>query len=228
VRVWWAIGGIVVAAAVLRWTLGRNSASDRGEMIRRAYATLRRGKPAAIAFAADGPVVIRGRVSAVGPPLIGPRSQRPRVFSNVSYRVLSAVRVQADSLLDAALSRGERLAVSTTTERDLRGQTFIVTDESGIAEVAFADVADVSFLVEPIDLPPPSEEDFSRGFPLRVATEEAALFVGDTVTVAGVGTREARRDSSERREPRTRYVVRAGADMVLMIRREDASGTTQQ
>jgi hypothetical protein len=55
--VWWAIGGIVVAAAVLRWISGRNRAPDRSEMITRAYATLRRGRPAAIAFAGEGPVV---------------------------------------------------------------------------------------------------------------------------------------------------------------------------
>jgi hypothetical protein len=225
VFVWWAIGGVVVAAAVLSWILGRNSAPDRSEMIKRAYATLRRGRAAAIAVAAEGPVVIRGTVSAVGPPLIAPLSQRPCVFSNVPYLVVSQVPDQANSLPEGAPSSGEGVAVSTTMERELRGRTFLVTDETGTAEVAFPDVADVSFLVEPVEVPQPvvSGADLSGGLPLRAAKEEAAIFVGDTVTVAGVGTREFALgpDSSGDRQQPGRYVVRAGANMVLMVRRED-------
>jgi hypothetical protein len=114
--------------------------------------------------------------------------------------------------------------VSSTTEHDRRGQTFLVSDESGTAEVAFPDVADVSFLVKPVDLPQPvsSRVDSSRELPLRMAIRESAIFVGDTVTVAGVGTREVTlgSDSSAYRQA-TRYVVRAGTNMVLMVRREE-------
>lgn len=222
---WWAIGGIVVVAAILRWFSGRSRSPDRSEMISRAHATLRRGRPVAIALAGEGPVVIRGKVSAAGPPLTAPLTQRPCVFYNVPYLVVSAVPAAAGSLGEGAPSGGEGIVVSSTTERDRRGQAFLVTDDSGTAEVAFDDVEDVSFLVEPVESPQAvsSASDAPQGLSFRAANSEAALFVGDTVTVAGEGKREVPRDSdaSGHSQPRTRYVVRAGATMVLMVRREE-------
>ena len=64
--------------------------------------------------------------------------------------------------------------------------------------------------------------DAPGGFPFRMAISEAAIFVGDTVTVAGMGTREVvlGSDASPYSQRRPRYVVRAGAAMVLMVRRD--------
>jgi hypothetical protein len=221
---WWALGGILVVAAALRWMSGRKHTPDRAEMVGRAYETLQRARPVAIASAPNGPVVIRGRVSPVGEALSAPATERPCVFYDFRIDdVMSIPRTPAIS---------DPAPVSTAIFHRRRAQPFLVVDESGAAQVAFDDVADVSFVVE--------EELALRGEDLRssrtlvdllfqlevppgrIAASESAIYVGDTVTVAGVGTPEIvpSAESAGYREPPTRYVVRAGADVVLMVKRE--------
>ena len=69
---WWMVGGVVIAAAAVRWMTGRNDDAplDRADQIGRAYAAARRRRPVPIASASDGHVVFRGKVSAQGSPLV--------------------------------------------------------------------------------------------------------------------------------------------------------------
>src|SRR5262249_8061048 len=114
--------------------------------------------------------------------------------------------------------------------RERRAQPFLVTDQTGTAEVTFDDTADVSFAVEAhVSLSgrrlrastAASRLLFDRRIPpaVPIAISETAIFVGDEVTVWGVGTREAAPggDAAGYREVPARYVVRAGTNAVLAI-----------
>jgi hypothetical protein len=223
--VWWAIGGIVVMAAAARWIFGRNHVPDRVDRMQRALKTLHRRRPVAIAFAPDGPVVIRGRVSTTGAPLTAPMSGRACVYFHALRAVISEP-VDADVDAEgASTSEGRRFQA----DHDRRGQPFLVTDESGTAEVAFEDVADVSFIVEQIAPPTaPGAAHMLEQLSLDsnyVPIGEVAVFVGDTVTVAGVGLHEVAPGgpSAGYRQPPGRYMVRADGEMLLMVKREEQS-----
>jgi hypothetical protein len=125
-------------------------------------------------------------------------------------------------------------STATLQRRDAR--PFHVTDETGTARVEFEKPEEVSFFV--------TAHLSLSGSKLRASTEihhavldlgvtpfgpigveEAAIFVGDEVTVAGVGMRDIDPDgeSTGHRNPPMRYVVRAGRDATVAISRKKPS-----
>lgn len=220
---WWVVGGVLIAAAVVRWVSGRDrpdAVLDQPERVRRAFEAVHRRRRTAIAAAAEGPVLIAGKVAARDEPLTSLLTRRPCVLYDV--------RID-DSMASRNDSRWTDRQPSTVIfkRRDVR--PFFVTDETGTALVAFDGFAEVSFVV--------AAQSFS-GRKLREATaiqealfelgvashgaisvQEAAIFVGDEVSVAGVGMREVAPDGEVAglRSAPTRYVVRADTEHFLAI-----------
>jgi hypothetical protein len=196
---WWAVGGVALGVVAVRWLLGPDPAPDRRDQVALAHAALRRRRRSAIGSAAEGPVRLVGRVSrsaAAGEPLVAPMSGRPCVYYEVVYPI-SQWRL---------MQRPNGTPVLDPSSRNRRAQSFVLTDDSGTAEIAFDDPADVTFEVAGGDGPPP----------------ETAIFLGDEVTVVGVGAREVvvGGESTGYRAPPTRYVVRGGSGSVLAILRK--------
>jgi hypothetical protein len=217
--VWWVIGGVLIAAAVARWVSGRPGV-DQSERVQRAFAAVHHRRRVAIAAAEEGAVLIRGKVSARDERLTSPLTQRACVFYDV----------RIDNLMAPQPSRHSDRLPSTVMLHQRDARPFLVTDETGTALVAFDDLADVSFVVDArISLSGRELHEATAihsalgnlGFPPfgRIAVDEAAIFVGDEVEVAGLGRREVAPDGEPagRRSPPTRYVVRAGADALLAI-----------
>lgn len=217
---WWVIGGIVIAAAALRWAAGR-AGPDQSERVARAFAALHRRRRVPIAGAEEGPVLIRGQVSA-GERLTAPFSRQPCVFYDVRITNLLAMGPSRENV---------RQAPPSTVLRRLReARSFFVTDETGTAEVAFEDPADVSFVVEAsLSLQgrklsaEAAIQDVLRGLWISdsgsLAVNEAAIFVGDEVTVVGTGTREVAPSGTSGgfRSPPMQLVVRGGPHEALAI-----------
>jgi hypothetical protein len=205
--VWWIVAGFVAAAATARWLSGRDvpvGGRDDPERVPNAFQTLRRRRTA-IASAQEGPVLIRGKVSAFGEPLTSPLEQRACVF----------YQLHATGLVAPLHAREAR--------------PFLVTDDTGTAEVAFDNLTDVCFFVAPqLSLsgrklranPAMQAAVLKLGVSIvGVTVTEAAIFVGDTVTVAGVGRREATPSGEARgfRDVPTRYVLRGDPDCMLAV-----------
>jgi hypothetical protein len=197
---WWAVGGVALGVVAVRWLLGPDPAPDRRDQVAMAHAALRRRRRSAIGSAADGPVRVVGRVSrsGAGEPMVAPLSGRACVYYEVVPRGDAG---RLDRQPDG----------SWAPVRRRHAQPFALTDDSGTAEVTFDNPLDVTFEV--------ASNAGPRGQP---PLAEAAIFVGDEVTVVGVGTREvvAAGESTGYRAPPTRYVVRAGSGSVLAIRRK--------
>jgi hypothetical protein len=229
---WWMVGGVLIAAATVRWITGRNEVDrplDRSEQVQRAYAEVRHGRRVTIASATDGPVVFRGKVSAEGAPLVTRLGQQPCVFSDL--------RVDDLTLLGPPQSYGRLTGQpaypttpSTVVLRERHVRPFLITDETGTAEVRIDDVADVSFVIAPhlslqgrqLRASEAGANALSRlGLaPFRgLVVTEAAIFVGDTITIAGMGMREVSPSmaSAGYREVPMRFVVRGGTNSVMAI-----------
>jgi hypothetical protein len=224
--VWWIVGGVLIAAAAVRWVARKHRAEpvlDHPGKVERAYEALRRGHPVAIEAAGEGPVLLRGTVSVAGAALVAPITGRPCVFFDM----------RVEDLLRGAGDRSPR-PVSTAIRHKRHAQPFLVTDETGTAEVTFEDAADVSFVAEPhlaLDGHRLRESEsvlnVLKTLGIRraekIAVTEAAIFVGDTVDVVGVGTREVAPagESAGYRDLPMRYAVRAGTNRVLAIRKRN-------
>jgi hypothetical protein len=234
---WWVAGSVVIAAAVIRWVAGRNPPPlDQSERIQLAYQALLRRRRVAIASATDGPVLIRGKVSPHAEALTTPVTQRPCVFYNLRIDDLQRLGLsrQPPNLV-TRLGPGPGLpSTAMLQRRDAR--PFHVTDETGTARVEFEKPEDVSFFV--------TAHLSLSGRKLRAATElhhavlelgvtpfgpigveEAAIFVGDEVTVAGVGMRDIAPDGESigHRNPPMRYVIRAGTAAVAISRKKPST-----
>ena len=221
IAVWWLVGGVLIAAAVVRWATGRERPGvvlDQSERVRRAFAAVHRRRRVAIAEAGEGPVLIRGKVALRAEQLTSPLTQRACVYYDV----------RIDDLMTAQGARGAPPSTEMLHQRDARA--FLVTDETGTALVACDDLAEVSFVVAPeISLSGRKLREatavqgalFKLGIPGfgAIAVREAAIFVGDEVTVAGMGMSEVAPDGelAGYRSAPTRYVVRADTDNLLAI-----------
>jgi hypothetical protein len=222
---WWMVGGVLIAAAAVRWLTGRNGADaplDRADQVARAYAAARYGRPVAIASASEGPVVFRGKVSAAGAPFVTRLSEQPCVVSDL--------RVDDLERQEPTPEFKDSKPQSITVLRERQAQPFLITDETGTAEVRIDDVADVSFVLAPHLSLKGRRLRASAGvantlFKLGLAPQgallvtEAAVFVGDTVTVAGVGRRELSPGvpTAGFRQVPMRFVVRGGTNDVMAI-----------
>jgi hypothetical protein len=227
--VWWIVGGALIAVAAARWVARRihpDVPLERPEQIARAYAMLRRGRPAPIAGAADGVVLFQGKVAAKGTPLVAPISQRTCVFYDVKLDDLRNLETFSEKHPPAGPVPGRR---------ERQGRSFLISDDTATAEVQLDDVEEVSLVVPPHlslrgqrDQPAAAAAAAAQMFGVvpssTCVVTEAAIFVGDTVTVTGVGTREPAMDGelTGYRRPPMRCMVRGGLNSVLAIlKRED-------
>ncbi|HLK89171.1 MAG TPA: hypothetical protein VKZ18_04700 [Polyangia bacterium] len=200
---WWLIGSAVafyVAATVVAQAVTRRGADGKqpreighSDKVQRAFAAVNGRRTVPIGLEREGPVLIRGKVAPHHEPLTAPFVPRDCVYYD------------SEGLSD--------------------GRSFLVTDETGTALVAFDDLAEVVFAVPrelcPTGAKPRQAADRARGVAatLPTAVLQAAILVGDEVTVAGVGRLEVAPDG-ESRGPRSapmRYVVRADPDGLLGI-----------
>lgn len=228
---WWVVGGILIAAAVVRWATGRDrpgAVLDQSERVQRAFKALHRQRRVAIAEAGEGLVLIRGKVSVRAEQLTSPLTQRACVYYDV----------RVDDLMTPQGSRDDRSVFgpgdpSTAMLGQREARPFLVTDETGTALVAFDGLAEVSFVVAPqISLSGRKLREatalhgalFKLGVPPfgAIAVREAAIFVGDEVTVAGMGMSEVAPDGelAGYRFAPTRYVLRADTEHLLAILRK--------
>ena len=228
---WWVVGGIVIAAAAVRWRAGRKGADaplDRSDQVQRAYVAARSGRPVAIASASDGPVVLRGKVSAEETPLVTHVSQQPCVFSDLRVDDLARLGTVTSYSHRGILSTNPE-APSTAVLHERRARSFLITDETGTAEVRIDEVTDVSFVIAPhlslkgrqLRAPAVANTLLALGLPAfgKLVVTESAIFVGDTVTVAGIGMRELSPSATTAgyREVPMRFVVRSGPNDMLAI-----------
>lgn len=220
---WWVVGGVLIAAAVVRWVSGRKTgaAVDPTDRVELAFEALHRRRRVAIAVAGEGPVLIRGKVSPRDQPLTSPLTQRACVYYDVRIDDLMTPKNE---------SRWAARQPSTAMSKQRDARPFLVTDETGTALVAFDDLAELSFVVAPEIILSGRKIREATGIqaalsklgvaPLgAIAAHETAIFVGDEVSVVGVGMREVTPDGelAGPRSPPTRYVVRAGTDDLLAI-----------
>jgi hypothetical protein len=233
---WWVVGvavafyvvGTVVAGAVMRLgSDGKEPADpDPSEKVQRAFAAVHGRRPVAIATEQEGPVLIRGKVAPRREALTSPLSRRDCVYYDTRIDDFGNLA----PIPDAALAPNGPGIPTTAMLKRRDARSFLVTDDTGTALVAFDDLAEVVFVVP--------EHLYLTGRKLReaadvqqalfglgvapagsIAVHEAAIFVGDEVTVAGVGRREVAPDgeSSGYRSAPRRYVVRAAPDGLLGI-----------
>src|SRR5689334_5549038 len=136
---WWVVGGVLIAAAVLRWASDRipGVADDSGGRIPRAFEAFHHRRRMAIAAAPEGPVQIRGKVSPRGEPLIAPLTQRACVYYGLRIDNFMAPHMGLHSRR-AYSGKGE---YSTAMLKQRNARPFFVTDETGTALVAFDDPA---------------------------------------------------------------------------------------
>lgn len=220
---WWVVGGIVIAAAAVRWYTGRNGADvplDRGDRVQRGYAAVRYGRRVAIASASDGPVVFSGKVSAEEATLVTRVTQRACVYSEL--------RVDDLALVGPELY-GRGLFTRTAVLHEREARSFLITDDTGTAEVRIDEASDVSFVIAPhlsvkgrqLRAPAMANTLLTLGLPAfgKLVITESAIFVGDTVTVAGMGMREVSPSvaTAGYREVPMRFVVRGGPTDILAI-----------
>jgi hypothetical protein len=228
---WWVVGGIFIAAAAVRWHTGRNGAEtplERADRVQRGYAAVRSGRPVAIASASDGPVVLRGKVSAEETPLVTRVSQQPCVFSELRVDDLARLGTVTSYSHGGILSTSPQTS-STEVLHERRARSFLITDETGTAEVRIDEVTDVSFVIAPhlslkgrqLRAPAVANTLLSLGLPAfgKLVVTESAIFVGDTVTVAGIGMREVSPSvtTAGYREVPMRFVVRGGPTEMLAL-----------
>jgi hypothetical protein len=235
--VWWLVGGVLIAATVVRWVTGRNqnrpgAVLDQPERVLRAFEAVHRRRRVAIGEAEEGPVLIRGKVSLRSEPLISPLTQRACVFYDVRVDDLMRPSPSSTDQSEFGAWAPSTRARSMAMLHQREARPFLVTDETGTALVAFDDLAEVSLVVPAqISLSGRKLREatalesalFKLGVPRfgNVAVHESAIFVGDEVRVAGMGMREVTPDaeSAGYRSAPTRYVVRASADSLLAILR---------
>jgi hypothetical protein len=225
--VWEIVIAVLITAAVFRWGIRRDPAVDPAERIPRAFEALHHRRRAMIGEAPEGPVLIRGKVSARRETLTSPMTQQDCVYFDLRVDNLMAPTGTPGN----PDSWGKTWHPSTAVLKRRDARPFLVTDETGTAVVAFADLAELSFVVAP--------ETTWSGRKLResvavqealsklgvahlrddIAVHEAALFVGDEVSVVGVGRREVTPDGERAgfRSPPMEYVVRPGGDDLLAV-----------